>query len=926
MGIGWTLGQTARRHWAGLLAGLSLGIVWPASLQADEPAGVAAPETVWRYGMLASYPPYQLWPEGGWPGGADLDLLREAAARAGGQIEPVRYDQFDQLLDDLRAGRIDVASAMGRTPERERELVFGPTYAEIDQVLVLRQRDGDVPLGADLGGRRIAVVSGYASETQVARLFPLADRVPSPDIATALRSLLEGRADVFIEAAPAVREVLDRLDFRDLRIARRVVLGSGELHLAAGVARAHQLAPLAQALDTIPAPDRRAAVARWSAVATAVDLEPPRVDPAARAWLDALPPLSVAVVDRQAPFSMAGDEGQPQGFSVDVLAAALRELGLFERTAWTLMGADAALAALSEGRADLALGLPEAASRHRGIGFAGPFIEHPLSLTARRETGIWSLEQMAGMRLALPRQQVPQTLLMARYPQIEVQTCPDLPACLTMVDRGRADAVAADVVSTALALGTGRWPRLHMVGNAGELRHERGVAISPGLRPLAPLLQQALTGLESTEMPAIKQRWFKRPPPGVLAAALLRRYGPWALAGLIGLLALWAWHARRLRAEVGRTVAARQQAEGAAAAARRFTAFLAHEVRNSLHSVIAGTHLLRTERLPAPAVSASLEQSARATLSLLNDLLDRERLSAGGLTLDLGPTRLNDLVAPVVQEMSPAAGLAGVQLQWLPPRDADPTLMLDTLRVQQVLRNLLANAIRHAGPGRVDVRAQWQPAAATEPTGRLVLTVRDHGPGLSPEQRATLFERFQPGGTAGHGGSGLGLSLSRELARVMGGELVLESPADGGVLARLTLPAAPAVPARPEAAADAKHPPDGPAGSRRVLVVEDAEVYALLLQRALADAGWQVRRAGSVAEACGHLSDEPVDLLLTDLELPDGDARRLLASSGGRARHRVVMSADLDDDVRAIPGADAVVAKSADVTWLVRRVTAGMPA
>jgi signal transduction histidine kinase len=508
---------------------------------------------------------------------------------------------------------------------------------------------------------------------------------------------------------------------------------------------------------------------------------------------------------------------------------------------------------------------------------------------------------MAGRRLALPSLQVPQTLLLTRFPRVLPVACASVADCLRRVERGEAEAMTADVVSLALVLGSGGYTGLQIVGTAGDLRHERGVAVSPAQRPLVPLLQRALDATAVTDMPAIKQRWLERPPPQQLARSLLRRAAPWVL-GALALLGLgWWWHSAGLRAEVARTQAARREAERAAAAANRFIAFLAHEVRNSLHSVIAAAELLRGEKGVAPTVTEPLGLSARSTLALLNGLLDRERLAAGGLTLDPGPARLGALVGAVLQEMGPAARLAGVNLQTL--ATPDPWLRVDALRVQQVLRNLVSNAIKYAGPG--DVSIAWR----LEGTDGVVIEVHDDGPGLTAEQRETLFQPYRSAGHNRPDSAGLGLALGRDLARTLGGDLVLETPAAGGVTAHFSFRAE----RLPE-------PAPAPARLRRALIVEDAEVYAMLLQRALEGAGWRVDVAGTVAAARAQLAAEPYELLLTDLYLPDGDAAAVLEAAVRPGLRRVVMTAEVDAQARGISGADLVLAKNADVQLFVDRL------
>ena len=250
----------------------------------------------------------------------------------------------------------------------------------------------------------------------------------------------------------------------------------------------------------------------------------------------------------------------------------------------------------------------------------------------------------------------------------------------------------------------------------------------------------------------------------------------------------------------------------------------------------------------------------------------------------------------------------------------DPLLRLDALRVQQVLRNLLSNAIKYAGPGEVQLAWRVDPVDEDRGDGqgsvcRVRLSLRDHGPGLTDAQRATLFQPYlNGGGSTRPDSAGLGLALSRDLARAHGGDLCLSCPPDGGVEALFTWTAH-ALAERPTAP-----PPAEPAPPRRALVVEDAEVYALMLHRALESAGWSADCVGSVAEARARLASAPFELLLTDLHLPDGGAAEVLEAAVRPGLRRVVMSAELDAQTRAIAGADAVLTKQADVQAFVARV------
>jgi CheY-like chemotaxis protein len=401
-------------------------------------------------------------------------------------------------------------------------------------------------------------------------------------------------------------------------------------------------------------------------------------------------------------------------------------------------------------------------------------------------------------------------------------------------------------------------------------------------------------------------------------------------AALVLLLAGGLWHSARLRAEVGRTRLAQAEAELRAEHQRRFTGVLAHEVRNALHGVVAGVELLRPALARTPAapgtapglqpaeLGAQLEDSAQGTLRLLNDLIDRERLHQGRLVLREGAVQLAPLLQAVADGLAAAAALRNQVLVVTLPADA-PALWLDGLRLQQLVRNLLANAVKYAGPGEIELAAGVEPTAAPEGLASLWVEVRDRGPGLPAPATAPAPSTLALD-------SGLGLALCRELAALMHARLDLEARTGGGLLARLALQARWLAAAPPAAPAEAGAGPEAVAAAgQRVLVVEDAAAYALLLQRAFELRGHPVRLAGRVDAACSALNEAPPpQLLLSDLHLEGDDIHPLLERWRTLAPAErpclVLMTADLETLPPALDPARTgvpVLEKGADVRPLV---------
>lgn len=229
-------------------------------------------------------------------------------------------------------------------------------------------------------------------------------------------------------------------------------------------------------------------------------------------------------------------------------------------------------------------------------------------------------------------------------------------------------------------------------------------------------------------------------------------------------------------------------------AATRLLAHVSHEMRNPLHGVLGMISLLQMSKLD-PDQRRQLEladASARMALALCNDLLDLAKLDSSRLEIHVSPGDVRALLAQVVQTWSPQAQFKGLVLLC----EADPSLparlLFDRLRVQQVLVNLLANAVKFTRRGQVLLTAQWLIGADG---GRLRVEVRDTGIGITSQERDRLFQEFSQASSsvaAEFGGSGLGLALCRKLVVAMGGQIDVTSEAGRGSCFWFELPCSPA--------------------------------------------------------------------------------------------------------------------------------------
>ncbi len=328
---------------------------------------------------------------------------------------------------------------------------------------------------------------------------------------------------------------------------------------------------------------------------------------------------------------------------------------------------------------------------------------------------------------------------------------------------------------------------------------------------------------------------------------------------------------------------ARAEAERASRAKDEFIATVSHELRTPLNAVLGWARLLRGGRLDGPATARAIEaieRSATTQAQIVDDLLDVSRIVRGQLKLDVRDVDLAAAVDAAADTVRPAATAKSISLS-LDLAPGAGAVRGDPARLQQVVWNLLANAIKFTpAGGRVDVRL-------TRHVDRVRLEVMDNGLGIDGSFLPHLFERFRQADsspTRTHGGLGLGLAIVRHLVEAHGGAVAAESGGKGkGAHFTVDLPLPPQAPpgeggsqARTEARAAPAQPPPASLADLRVLVVDDDPDTLEALRQLLEQAGARVAVAASTPEALAALSRARPDVILSDIGLPGEDGLSLI--------------------------------------------------
>jgi len=334
---------------------------------------------------------------------------------------------------------------------------------------------------------------------------------------------------------------------------------------------------------------------------------------------------------------------------------------------------------------------------------------------------------------------------------------------------------------------------------------------------------------------------------------------------------------RRLKQTRRELEKARVAAESANAAKSSFLANISHEIRTPMTAVLGFTEILFQE-VKDPAARAHLrviQRNGEHLVMLINDLLDLSKIEAGGLALSAQPTNFIEMIYELCKLLRVRIEDKKIEMHVEVDDDVPEWVLVDPLRVQQLLTNLIGNAIKFTHEGSVRV------SVARLENDMLQVQVRDTGVGIAPERLEAIFDPFEQADastTRQFGGTGLGLAISRRLARLMGGDLTVESELGKWSLFTLTFAAPGAEPRKVDPPAE-ELDTTNLCGSL-VLYAEDGPDNQKLISHHLERAGAKVLLADDGVKALEMFKrlrkeGRTPNLVLTDIQMPEMDGLQL---------------------------------------------------
>jgi polar amino acid transport system substrate-binding protein len=836
-------------------------------LNESELAWLAAHPKI-EIGVMNAWPPMDFVDSKGRPSGIGADFVRALNRRLGGVLQ-LRPGSWDEIYTAVQTKHLPALIGITPHPSRAEDFLFTEPYLTIPHVIIAR-RGGFYARGIDdLKGRAVAVEKGFVLSRILAEQYPSVNVQEYSNTSDALDAVAKEEVDAYIGNRAVALYLIERELISNLQIQGKIE------HIASanaiGVRNDWPMLQgiLQKALADITEEERRAILSKWVPKIEGRPEEPALVlSEEERAWLKGHPVVRLGVDRDWEPFEYLSSEGEYQGITAEFMGRIQGMSGLKmvpqKGLSWTEVMEKA-----RTGEIDVLSALTPSPERRKYLNFTKPYLRFPLMVFTRHDAPlITGIADLGRARVAVERDYITQQYLEKDHPHLQLVFVDTTAEALHALSSGKVDAYVGN-----LTLGSYLIDKLGLgnlkVAAPTTYANDLAIGVRKDWPELVSILDKALEAIDENERRAIRQQSLAIRYDVEVDYTLLWKVIAGA-AGLLLLALLWVAQTRRQKAALA---IAKAEAEQANRFKSYFLANMSHEIRTPMNAIMGFSYLALQTELNKRQYHYldKIHVSAQVLLGVINDILDFSRIEAGKLEIAESPLSLDEVCEKLAGLTMIKAEEKGLRLRFNRNPEVPDSLVGDPLRLEQVLVNLVGNAIKFTEQGEVRLNIELE--RHEENRVWLRFSVSDTGIGIPEEQIPRLFGAFtqlDESTTRRYGGSGLGLSICQHLVQLMGGEMDVQSVPGSGSTFSFQLPF------EIDATADSGWALEPALRGLRVLVVDDNASDREILGDRLASFTFEVSKAKGAAKALRLLQqadaeDRSFGLVLIDWRMPEMD-------------------------------------------------------
>lgn len=838
---------------------------------------------------IASHPNIEIGVDGNWPPidfidknkqfhGITADYLELISKKTGLTFIPQKSENFKTMLARVMQGTLKAGASISFKKERAEKLWFSEPFFHVHKAIMVQNQRNDINTIKDLYGKTVAIEDGFLTMRQLQDLHPEIKLSTFNSTLEALKAVSFDKADAYVGNQAVAAWLSQKNQITNLKLTGDPGLGSGPQNFAVSK-KAPEWKPLIGIIDkvlTSLTPGEITSIEkRWlgSISPSVKTVTPLELSNSEKAWVEQHQDIRLGIDAAWEPMEFIDSEGEYRGLSSEFMGYFLTQLGIRYEQPQKLPWSDV-LSGLKQQTIDLAPMLTKTESRQQYLDFTDPYLNFPVVIFNQQgQTLLNGLPDLIDKKVGVVKGYAISELIERDYPTMQRQFFTSTLDGLKALSLGEVDAFIDLLAVGGYLISTNGLNNIQVAAST-PYAHDFSIGIRKDWPELTSLLNRAIKQLPAEQKNAFLRKWLALNYEQKIDYTLLM----WVIGIALIIFLILAIRARDMSRLNLKLNQAHQAVLKASDFKSSFLANMSHEIRTPMNAIVGLGHLLSRTELSHQQQDYinNLQKSAQTLLGLVDDILDISKIEAGHLKIDLIEFKLEQL-------LNDLTGITQIRLrnhdiEFIYDLDDNiPAYLIgDPFRINQILTNLLTNAIKFTSSGNIILKITTLDIHDSKTNLRFELS--DTGIGIKPEKLKSLFSPFiqeDSSTTREFGGTGLGLSISRHLSELMGGSLDARSTVGQGSTFFFTLPFE--IPAHHKEAQ--KLTPRSDLRNLNVLLVDDNPDALKIMASTLESMTFRVTRCSNGRQALHILeqAEEAFDLVLLDWRMPEQDGEQTSA-------------------------------------------------